>query len=236
MNRIIRKVDRIKSLNEALELESIGVDMITVSLNDGGMFSDDRVLDKAVVFSIREGIKKAKLVGEVNFSYDISNVRSFLYDVDFDFIQVVGPELPSLDIRREIQAKEIGIIYGGIETSYEDDPSWILSKYNQVPELNASFYQVDLLGDIDNSWHFLNLESPNYPEELQIKDIVKLGEHFPLIISLNFCSDNIIEIVNNFSSIRGINMILGEFPKRNDFHYFDYATVLETLKILNKTN
>ena len=118
-----------------------------------------------------------------------------------------GTELLPKEEVKKLAGKDIGIVYSGIEASYEDDPSWILSRYIEQENLNTSFYQIDLLGDMKNSWNFFKSESPNYPDELQIKDVIKLGEQFPLILSLDFHKDNILEIITSLHSSKGFSFV-----------------------------
>jgi len=67
-----------------------------------------------------------------------------------------------------IKIQGIGLIYSDLECSYDTDPSWIL---RSIHNSDFDFAQIDLLGDIGDSWNFLKEKCPNFPDELQISDI-----------------------------------------------------------------
>ena len=232
MQNIIKKVDRVSSINEALELQDLGVNIIGVSMNDIAIYSDNRALNLKSVFQIKNVLQTSKLAIEIPTNYP--DIISLIDEIGTDYIQILGNEILPIGIRRELKLKGVGIIYSGIEASYEDDPSWIMSKYKDIEELNASFYQIDLLGDIENSWKFFKTESPHYPEELQILDIVNIGKKLPLIITLDFNKENIFEIISSLSSVKGVALTLSESPNRNDIHCFDYPVVLDVLNSIKR--
>lgn len=230
----LTKVDRVKTVGEALELQDLGVDIIGVSVNNISVYSDNRVLTLDSIYTISNALKKAKLAVEIPADYD--DLPKLIDKIRPSYIQISEQTLLSVDKARELQKKDVGIIYSGIEASYDDDPSWILSRYTDGIMLNTSFYQLDLLGDVKNAWDFFKMEIPKYPDELQIIDIVNVGNQFPLIISLDFQKNNVREIVQRIPSIQGICLPLSEKSSREDIHYFNYQSVLEILKELQEQN
>ncbi len=217
---MLKKIDRVSSVKEAFELQNIGIDIIGISMYDKPFWGDKRVVDKQTASSIRRVLNKSKLACEIGIESALCNI-SFIEEMKFDYVQISDNDFPSLELRQQLQSKNIGIIYSGLVASYDDDPSWILSRYNDVPDLNAAYYQIDLLGDMEDSWEFFKLESPKYPDGLQINDIIKIGEQFPLIITLDFNVDNIRGIIKSIPSIKGIGMPLGDLCVKNNIHYFD---------------
>lgn len=166
MNKLIKKVGRVKSIAEATMLEEIGANLIGVSLSDNFKFDDERIVTEEIALSIRKVLKKAKIFGEISIDNDISHIIKLVKRLDFNYIQPVGQSIPSLELREELFKENIGIIYSNIEVSHDEDPSWILSRYLDEKNLNASFFQLDLLPEYENSWQFLTKESPKYPEEI----------------------------------------------------------------------
>ena len=65
-------------------------------------------------------------------------------------------------------------------------------------------------------------------------DINELGKNFPIMITLDFMPNNILEIITQVPKIKGINMTLAESSNKNDIHYFNYFSVLDILSTLNK--
>lgn len=231
MNKII-KVDRVHNINEALRLQSLGVDIIGVSVCHSHLYSENRTIDLESISHINNILNQTKLAVEVSYNY--SELLKLVDSISPSFIQVSGNKLLTMKNVRILKQRGIGIIYKDIEVSYDDDPSWILSGYLDQEEGKASYYQVDLLGDVENSWGFLELESPYYPEELQISDIVSLGRDNPLIITLDFSRNNISKIVSSFPSIKGIALTLSEKLEQKDSHTFKYQSVLNLLETIKE--
>ena len=237
MNNLVKKVGRVKSVDEAVMLEKLGANLIGFSLSHNFKFEDKRIVTKETVLSIQKTLKKAKTFVEISLeNSDTYSIIKLAEKLNFDYIQPVGQTIPPLTLRETLSKENIGIIYSNIEVSHDEDPTWILSRYQDEKNLNASFFQIDLLPEYQNSWHFLNNESPEYPEEIQIEDISELGIENPLLLTLNFNPDNIFNIFEKIPSIRGISMEIGNTPTRNDFHYFKYFEVIEILRRLQERN
>lgn len=237
MNSLIKKVGRVKSATEAVMLEKLGANLIGCSLSNNFKFKDERVVTEETVLSIQKVLKKAKTFVEISIdnsnTYDIIKLAKRL---NFDYIQPVGQTIPHLTLRETLSKENIGIIYSNIEVSHDEDPTWILSRYQDEKNVNASFFQIDLLPEYQNSWEFLNNESPEYPEEIQIEDIKELGIENSLLLTSNFNPDNIFDILEKIPSIKGIGMEIGNTPTRDDFHYFKYFEVIEILRKLQEQN
>jgi len=229
MNKLLKKVDRIKSVQEAVELQYLGVDLIGVSLNQDMRFSDDRCINMDLVINVKKELTSAKLVGEIIVGKDFTQTLSLIDEINFDYVQVTENLIPPIEFRRELIKRQVGIIYAGIEATYDDDPSWILSGFKNKSELNEAFFQIDLLGNIKNSWDSFCRESPQYPEELQIDDIEEIGKEFPLFIALDYNENNVLEIINRLPSIKGISMVLGKCTNICNIHCFEYASVIEVM-------
>lgn len=225
----IIKIDRVSSLEEAAELQTLGADILTVSFDLDTRFRDTRKISKPVAYSIRECLVSTQLCCELSTIDE--DTRLLVESCGFDWVQV--SKMPPLSFRKQLQALNVGLIYSGIEASYEDDPTWILSSFNNETELGASYFQIDLLADIDNSWFFFKEECPKYPDELQIEDIEQIASRYPLVITLDYSNNNIIEIISRFQKVKGISFTLGTRPTRNDFHWFDYTQLRD---ILNQVN
>ena len=237
MKTILKKVDRVKDINEAIQLEKLGVEFIGVSLIDDPRFTDNRKVSEETALSIRNAVKKSTLVGEISLNGDSEQVLSLIKKIDFDYVQVWENQIIPEEFKQELSKLNIGIVYSNIEASYEDDPSWILDDSNIFQKINSTFFQVDLLGDMKNSWNYLKQEAPNYyDEELQIEEINCLAEQYPLFITLDYTPVNVLDIISKLSAIKGITMTIAKSSQRNDIHYFNYLTILDILYKLKREN
>ncbi len=115
------------------------------------------------------------------------------------------------------------------------DPTWIFERYDSVSEVDSIFFQVDLLGDLNDSWNFMKNECPKYPEELQLGDLIDLCKSRKVFVSLDFNINNIEEILGCFSSKHGIAFTLGSKSSLNNNHYFEFDEVVRIIQIVNNS-
>jgi hypothetical protein len=54
MNKIIRKVDRVSTVEEALQLQGLGVEMIGTVIDSDKKFNDNRVIPDVTAFEISQ--------------------------------------------------------------------------------------------------------------------------------------------------------------------------------------
>ena len=229
----ILKVDRVSSIQEAITLEELGANAICVSLAKNVRFDDKRVISLETAIEIKRSLKKAKYIGEVDFECNASELIETAKLVGFDILQPNTHNIPNIEHIKLLKAEEIRISYSYIEVTHDDDPAWIMKHFENLEELNAMYFQLDVLSEYPDSWDFLKFSSPEYPEEVQIKDINTLAKKWPLIVSLDYSPINIREIVNTLTDIQGINMVLADSSPRQDIHYLDFASVTEILKALD---
>jgi len=230
----IIKVDRVCSPEEAAELQNLGADIISVSLGEQSEVENNRQVTENMARTIRKSLVNAKFCGEITNQAGLDHTISLIHHCGFDLIQASAINIPELTFRQTASQSGIRFIYSGIEASYDDDPAWILSSFDESEKLEAAYFQVDLLSDVEGSWNFFKNECPKYSEELQIDDINQISAQYPLIISLDFSVENIVEIIEHFENVQGFWFTLGACQKSNDPHLIEYSELVNILKILNK--
>ena len=230
METLIKKVDRVCTIQEASQLKELGVDWIGISLSNEEIFNDDRNLTKETAVQIIEFLSFSSCVVEISVSNNLDEIIDFIIKSGIQYVQFSNCRIPSIEMRNKLYDNGIKIIYSGIAASYDDDPSWLLNPFLEERDTkNLSYYQVDLLGSIENSWNFLKFNCPNYEEDLQIDDINELAKVHPLLITLDYSRENINEIIKCFPYIKGITMTLGQNCLRNDIHCFNFHEVCDIL-------
>lgn len=225
------KVDRISSIEEALHLQQLGVDIISICLTPEPRFQDSRYVSQYVADEINNLLIDSRLCCELE---SVNTHVDLIQNHRFDYIQC--PERTPLNpqSKKVLKEADTGIIYSGIQACHDDDPNWIVNPIENEQTFYKRFFQIDILPDVNNSWNFLKTESPKYEECLQIKDINALAYEFPLIISVDFQPDNIKDVLDYFPNIKGISFTLGENPTRDDFHWISYSELITILNVLNK--
>jgi len=234
MERII-KVDHVCSANEATKLQRLGVDIIGVYVNAKSKYTNGRKLNFDSIQRIKDVLESTKLALEI--TSDQANIVELIERFEPAYIQFSDSEiLKDIEQIKEIEASKVKVIFKGNEASYDDDPSWILSSFLDIENSKSYIYQIEILTDMENSWNFFKDECQRYEDELQISDINKLGEQFPLLISLDFTSENIVEISKSFPSILGMSFTLSGNRDSNSAHYLSYESMIEILEHLKLTN
>ena len=231
MTKVI-KVDRVQSVSEAVRLEKAGANIISVSLAKNSRFDDTRDITTETALAIKQSLINAKYVAEVNFNWEIAQIIELAKNIGFDYLQPNDRNVPDENCLRSLAAEGIKIVYPYIEVSHDSDPDWIFSRFENKKKLNAAYFQLDVFSDYsDDAWKFIKYESPEYPEEFQIEDIDRLAQERPLLISFNYSEQNIVEIFNTFSNIKGISLVLADSIKWS-LHHFDYPTCEKVIRQL----
>lgn len=209
------KVDRISSKEEALFLQELGVNIISVSLADDYRFNDSRYVSESLLKEIRSSLGNSKLCCALE-SADIS--IDLIRDYQLDFVQL--PEYIPLNPQfiEAVKIAGIGIIYSKIQACHDDYPEWIIHVSEDKFLISNHLFHVDVLPDIDDSWNFFQQTSPQYEDIVHIEDLNEIANEFPILISIDFKPSNIKKILESLPNIYGISFLLGENPTRDDFH------------------
>jgi hypothetical protein len=225
------KVDRVRSEQEAIELENLGVQLICTTIDPIYVFDDNRKISLEKLRDIGKVLNQSKLCCELNIhNYSIDLLRQ----INCKYIQISSHKMIELELRQALEREGIGIIYSDLNISYDHDPSWIMIPFEgeETATLNASYYNIELLADVNDSWNFFSNECPNYPDELQVTDVEELASEYPILIGLDYSVKNIEEIINSFSNIKGISFRIGEYLPKNCIHRIDYSELIKILILL----
>jgi hypothetical protein len=230
---LILKVDRVKSVEEAIELQSLDVDFISVALGETSKFDDDRLVSIEQAFLIQKSLRSSsKFVSAFSENCSSFETLNIVKELSLDYVQIDKNEDLAKEVKQELYLANKGIIYSPITISYDEDIQWSLDDFDSIEKSTPVYFQLDLLGDMTNAWEFLVAESPKYPDELQIEDIDELALEHPILLTTNFSLNNIDEILSRLPHIRGLSFVLGNSPHRNDIHCFDYLEVVQILEYL----
>jgi hypothetical protein len=229
MTNDLIKVDRVRSVAEAAAVRQLGAGLVGVALGPDPRFADDRVVTVDQAASIGRALGGATLVAIMDLDSDPDPVRRIVVATGAGLVQPLTGAIPPADVRAALRAADIGIVYAGIEIAHDDDPSWILSRYAEVPDLDAALFQVDVLPEYRDSWRFLRDESPAYEDEFQVGDLDRLGGQHDLLATFDFSAGNVAEIVAALPAVRGIALTIADRPARDDVHWLTYAQVLAVL-------
>jgi len=231
MNKLI-KVDRVCSVDEAKAVEELGAGLIGVPLDPDPRFADRRTVAMELAAEIGASLRTAGLVAMVDLREDPFDGIRRARAIGARLVQPLGGAIPEPQVRAALREAGISIVYAGIEAAHDDDPAWILSRYTTVDDLQAAFFQVDVLPEYRNAWQVLRDESPAYDDELQIDDLNQLARGHDLVAVLDYTPQNVAQIVAALPAFRGVALTLADHATRTDVHFTGYAQALEVLRAL----
>ncbi|MEU4422066.1 hypothetical protein AB0F81_15685 [Actinoplanes sp. NPDC024001] len=224
------KVDRVASLAEATTLESIGAGMIGVEIAPNPRFADSRTVTVDQAAQIRQMLRNSTLTVSMDLGTDPDHVVRLALRSGADFVQPLTSGIPPHPVRVALRDAGIGIVYAGVEISHDDDPGWIFSAHDGTPDLNAAFFQVEVLPEYRDSWAFLRDRSPEFEEEFQIEDLDELGGSHPLIAGLDLGPGNVGQIATSLPRVRGLSLTLAERTERTDVHFHSFSEATAALE------
>ncbi|WP_091661503.1 hypothetical protein [Micromonospora auratinigra] len=228
------KVDRVCSVGEAAALERLGVGLIGVALDADPRFEDGRVVDVDTARDIGASLRSARLVAELDVREYPADALRRATAVAADFVQPIAGAVPPRSMQEALAASGRKVVYSGIEIAHDEDPSWVLSRYNDSPDRHSAIFQVDVLPEFPDSWEFLRDKSPEFESEFQIEDLNLLAAEHNLVVSLNFTPQNLAEIIGALPGILGIGLTLAEAATRQDLHFIRYEAALDVLRSFRK--
>ncbi|NES16878.1 MULTISPECIES: hypothetical protein [Micromonospora] len=233
-NKVI-KVDRVRSAAEAVAVEELGASLVGVALDPDPRFADERVVSLDLAGEIGKSLSRAKFVVELDFRAEPIDALRRAEALRPDLVQPITGTVPPADVRAALSRAGIGMVYAGIEIAHDDDPSWVLSRYADTPDLRADLFQVDVLPEYRNSWEFLRDEAPEFEDEFQVEDLNQLGRDHQLLATFNFTPHNVAEIVAALPALRGFALTLADHATRTDLHFLRDEAALAVLQALHRS-
>ncbi|MBD2675927.1 hypothetical protein H6G47_19115, partial [Aphanizomenon flos-aquae FACHB-1416] len=74
MDKIITKVDRVSTIEEAIKLQELDVDIIGISLSKNINFIDNRDIGEDAALEIIKALNKAKSVVEISVNNNLNQI------------------------------------------------------------------------------------------------------------------------------------------------------------------
>lgn len=236
------KVNNVTLPEEAKRLDSLGVEYLAISFsmsslrNEGSRPLMEYEAVEKNALEIRSCLKKSRLVGQLPAGLDkmgvhLASLVDFVKKFGLSALQFSNLYVPPLLWRNTFRDMSIPIFYSDISVSYDDDPSWALSPFEDISDLNLSFFEIQLLPTVPSAWNFLFSEACKYPDELQIEDLDMLATKYPMLLALDFSKENFHDILDRFKYIRGYLFTINKH--RSDQINTHLSTLDEIIKILS---
>jgi len=144
-------------------------------------------------------------------------------------VDFVGHFVPSKATCDCLLSEGFELFFSNIEASYDTDPSWILSRYEELWGLERTSFQVDLLEQTEDAWRILRDEVSDEYDELSIEDINSLSQQHNLVVNLNFTPRNICEIMRCLPRVLGVALSLETCGFRRSYSLEEVKEIIEAI-------
>ena len=154
MNKLV-KIDRVSSLQEAENLERLGASILCFDLRHSQpQFSDVRRVDRTEAKSICDALRNARSAVHVSLAETSpEDAIAVALECKAHYIQLSAVDVPEPRFSEKCIEAGTAIIFSSIQASYDDDPSWILSRYSELDRRAIGFFQIELLTTVQDAWY-----------------------------------------------------------------------------------
>ncbi len=221
MNRLLIKVDHTQSRDDVVFCRKIGVNCLGITITNAadmnwiGQITKGDVSDVCLRFDL-------SITSEDEIIKTCHQIRP--WGIDF-----TGHFVPGKENCQALISEGFRLFFSNIEASYDTDPSWILSRYEELHGLQNTFFQIDLLEETADAWCILRNEVSDESGELTLRDLDSLSQQHNILLNLNFTSSNIIEIMQTLPSISGIAFSLSTSEFRRPYSLEEIYNITQTI-------
>jgi hypothetical protein len=222
---LVIHVQGVASLEEARQLESLGVDLISVFI---GERTAGRVLGLQDARAISAGLKEAKLCVESPSGKLLP--ADAARQTGAQVVQVPwGQEVPRA--WRESLAKErLQWALVRVPADEDDDPAWIRTRLEDAGAPPPVWTQVEVCPSLDDGWQIIRESNEN---ELDARDLDSIAAEAPLLFSMPLLTVNINEVRQRLHHAKGFSFTLedkrGTSPGAHRITLEKARTLLERL-------
>ncbi len=200
--------------DEAKQLEKHGATHLSCDVDPVPVFEDDRILAPDAALELSAAAERAAFGLRLGtWTEEPNRWLPFIERCGPGFVDIAAPA--NIDAEFRDRLRKLGIPFGisRLDADHDDDPSWILARYDEIAT-EPAYFQVEALTSMRDAWRFWKYESPRYPDELQIADVEELARRHPILIALDFDPSNVLEVLDRIPSARGIALALADDPTR----------------------
>lgn len=136
------KVDRVSTPEEAAQLATIGVDVISVAVDPDPRFNDDRTVPDSAVAAIGYAAASARLALEISFEEGSDAPVERVLALAPDFVQPRGRWMPSPSALSRFADAGIEMLWANIAVTHDDDdPDGLLWALTSEPGVTVEHLQ-----------------------------------------------------------------------------------------------
>lgn len=218
-------VHGVASVDEASELESLGVNLIGVVVGA----PEDRVVSPETARQIAHRLTRARLCVEPeNFDLapkDVRHMGAAVVAVPW------GREVARSWLEALAQA-DVGWALVRIPADEDDDPSWVESRIAEAGAPAPTWVEIEVCPNLEDGWSLL-LE-PN-ESELDAADLDELARAHAILFAPEFRPDNVRSIRDTLMHARGFSFALtdraGRVPGAHRYRPDEIRALLDELRM-----
>lgn len=246
MKNLKIKVSGVQTESEMLKLSQYVIDFISFSTNQLPMISSwllenphralklyglstdeqyDRDINVWNKIAIEQGFLEAHLLKN---GIEYLEVTDRLFSPDFDACQ---------ERLKRVTQSGLKIIFSGLEWDLEFVPAAPFETSTLAALDLISYFQIEFNTDYTNSWWlYKNQLSTGNPHVISLCQFQEMTQKYPIMLSVDYNNQNVMDIVNSLPDLKGINLSL-----HSHNHYYEHTQsldqIIQILEILkrNKT-
>ena len=163
-------------------------------------------------------------------------------EVSPHWIQFDSSTLISLKAIKEIQERDIKIIYKTTHLDCDEDIYWKFPAFSKDHQLNEEgilnifskyniFLQIDIMPTHDNGWHTLKNECGKFEDDITIEKLNKFMDKYNTFIGLNYTQKNFDEIKKDLNKAYGYILRIEDENKNFQENSLSMQNLVSILKI-----
>lgn len=200
--QVLTRVHGVASADEALWLEALGVDLISVVVGEpaGG-----RVISGDTARQIADRLTRAQLCVEPRTEAEFTLAEARRMKVAY--VTVPWGRDVSRPWREELAHLGLGWAHVRIPADEDDDPSWIRSRIEEAGEPGPAWVEVEVCPNLEDGWSLLRESNE---DELDATDLDELAVSHPILYAPAFRPDNVRSIRETLVHAKGFSFTLSD--------------------------
>lgn len=199
--KLLTRVHGVASLEEAVWLESLGVDLLGVAV---GEHSSKRVLDCEAARKIADKLTRARLCVEP-CSGQLSLEE--LHRTGASLVAIAWGQEVSRTWREGLAGRGLDWVLVRVPADEDDDPSWIQARIVEAGGPEPAWVEVEICPNLEDGWSVIR---DAHESELDAADLDELAATNRILYAPAFRPDNVRSIRDALPRARGFSLTLAD--------------------------
>jgi hypothetical protein len=199
--KMLVRVHGVVSREEAIWLEALGVDLISVAMGESASM---RTVNRQMAHHIAKSLGRARLCIEPSAAMELAPEEA----------HGMGASIVAIPWGREVtRAWRVALANRGLEWAQvripadeDDDPSWVESRIEEAGAPRPAWVEVEICPNLENGWSLIRAP---HESELDAVDLDGLARRHAILYSADFRPDHLRSICEALPHAKGLSFTLG---------------------------